>query len=270
MKTFHLLNLDVVFGAMICNIMFWKLPLGNGFISKPSVAILGLSVWIIYVLDRLLDNQKNALILTERHFFHQTNQKILWLCVMICSIICVVLLFFIPFNIIKFGIVICLITGLYLLIVNQVSSENSFQHFKELLTAFVYTAAVWGTATFDKFNTSTVFLGLIFFLITFQNLLLFSYFELENFPKTNNLAKHFGKKSSKYIIFGIFFFIIFLSIFSFVILENTYQYKVISVEIMMSFSLVLITYFSKFTLQHDRFRWLGDGIFLFPLFIIFL
>jgi hypothetical protein len=37
---------------------------------------------------------------------------------------------------------------------------------------------------------------------------------------------------------------------------------------LMSFSLILITYFQNFTLPHDRFRWLGDGIFLLPLFII--
>jgi hypothetical protein len=270
MKTFHLLNLDVVFGAMICNIMFWKLPLGDGIILNISVIILGLVVWIIYVLDRLLDNQKNDLIFTERHFFHQTNQKILWLCIIICIFICTILLFFIPFNIIKFGIIICSITGLYLLIVNQVSSENSFQHYKESLTAFVYTAAVWGTTILEKFNSPILFLGLVFFLITFQNLLLFSVFELENFPETNNLAKYFGKKSSKYIIFGIFLFIIILGGFSFVILESAYQYQVLSIEILMSFSLVLITYFQKFTLQHDRFRWLGDGIFLLPLLIIFL
>jgi hypothetical protein len=268
MKTFHLLNLDVVFGAMICNIMFWKLPSGDGIVSKTSIIILGLSVWIIYVLDRLLDNQKNALIFTERHFFHQTNQKILWLFVIICIFVGAVLLFFIPFNIIKFGIVICLITGLYLLIVNKVSSEDSFQHYKELLTAFVYTAAVWGTAILEKFNVVSLFLGLIFLFITFQNLLLFSYFELENFPETNNLAKFFGKKSSKYIIFGIFLFIIVLGGFSFVILENSYQYRILIIEIFMSFSLILITYFQKFTLQHDRFRWLGDGIFLLPLLII--
>ncbi|MDZ7899753.1 MAG: hypothetical protein U5N85_17235 [Arcicella sp.] len=248
--------------------MFWKLPSGHEHISKPSVIILGFSVWIIYVLDRLLDNQKNTLIFTERHFFHQLNQRILWFCIIICIAICVILLFFIPFNIIKFGIVIFLITALYLLIVNLVSAENSFQHFKEPLTAFVYTAAVWGTAILNHFNIIGVFLGLVFFLITFQNLLLFSYFELKSFPETNNLAQFLGKKSSKYIILGIFLVIIILGGFSFVILENSYQYQILSVEILMSFSLVLITYFQRFTLLHNRFRWLGDGIFLLPLLII--
>jgi predicted membrane protein len=144
---------------MICNIMFWKLPSGYEQISKPSVIILGITVWLIYVLDRLLDNQKGALIFTERHLFHQSNQRILWLSVMICTCICAGLLFFIPFDIIKFGFAIALITGLYLLIVNKVSAENSFQHYKEPLTSFVYTAAVWGTASLHHFDFATIFIG---------------------------------------------------------------------------------------------------------------
>lgn len=249
--------------------MFWKLPSGHQEISKPSVIILGITVWVIYVLDRLLDNQKGNLIFTERHLFHQSNQRILWFCVMICTCICAGLLFLIPFVIIEFGIVIALLTGFYLLAVNQISSENAFQHYKEHLTAFVYTAAVWGTASLHHFDFSTVFLGLIFMLIAFQNLLLFSFFELENYPKTNNLAKFLGKKSSKYIIFGIFLTIIILGSFSFVILTQNYQFKVLLVEISMSFSLFLITRFQAFTLQSERYRWLGDGIFLLPLLIIF-
>jgi hypothetical protein len=255
---------------MICNVMFWKLPSGHEQVSKSSVIILGLTVWLIYVLDRLLDNQKGTLIFTERHLFHQSNQRTLWFSVMICTCICAGLLFFIPFSIIVFGFIIALITGIYLLIVNQVSSENSFQHYKEPLTAFVYTSAVWGTAPINHFDFGTIFLGIIFLLIAFQNLLLFSFFELENFPDTNNLSKFLGKKSSKYIIFGIFFTIIILGSISFVILENYYQYQVLFIEILMSFCLVLITYFQNFTLSNDRFRWLGDGVFLLPLSIILL
>ena len=269
LKTFHLLNLDVVLGALVCNLMFWKLPSGKEQISTHSVIILGISVWLIYVLDRLLDNQKGALIFTERHLFHQSNKRFLWFCVMICTAICAGLLFFIPFDIIKFGIVIALMTGIYLLIVNQVSIENAFQHYKEPLTAFVYTAAVWGTASINHLDMVTCFLGFVFFLITFQNLLLFSFFELKNFPETNNLAQFLGKKSSKNIIFGIFLVIIVLGGFSFVILAKNYQYKVLFLEVLMSFCLVLITHFQSFTRQHDSFRWLGDGIFLLPSLIIF-
>ena len=249
--------------------MFWKLPSGQEQISTYSVIILSISVWLIYVLDRLLDNQKNAVIFTERHLFHQSNQQILWFFVITCTAICAGLLFFIPFDIIKFGIIIALITGIYLLLINQISTENILQHYKEPLTAVVYTVAVWGTASLHHLDIITCFLGFIFFLITLQNLLLFSYFELNNFPETNNLAQFLGKKSSKNIIFGIFFAIIVLGGFSFVILAKNYQYKVFSIELLMSFSLVLITHFQSFTHQHDRFRWLGDGIFLLPLLIIF-
>ena len=249
--------------------MFWKLPSGQGKISMPSVAVLGIAVWLIYVLDRLLDNQKNAIILTERHLFHQSNQRILWFCVIICTVICAGLLFFVPFNIIKFGIVIALITGGYLLIINQISAENAFQHYKEPITCLVYVSGVFGITILNKPSMFSSQIGSIFLLIVFQNLLLFSLFELNNSPETNNLAQFLGKKSSKNIIFGIFFVIIVLGGFSFVILAKNYQYKVLSIELLMSFCLVIITHFQSFTRQNERFRWLGDGIFLLPLLIIF-
>ena len=254
---------------MICHAMFWKLPSGQGQISMPSVIILGITVWMIYVLDRLLDNQKNAVIFTERHLFHQSNQRFLWFCVMICTAVCAGLLLFIPFSIIKFGIIIAFITGSYLLIINQISAKNPFHHYKEPLTAFVYTAAVWGTASLHHLDLTTCFLGLIFFLIAFQNLLLFSFFEINNLPEANNLAQFLGKKPSKNIIFGILLVIIVLGGFSFVILSKNYQYKILSIELLMSFCLVIITHFQSFTRQNECFRWLGDGIFLLPLLIIF-
>ena len=37
----------------------------------------------------------------------------------------------------------------------------------------------------------------------------------------------------------------------------------------MSFILLMITHFDNFFLTNDRYRWVGDGIFLLPLLIIF-
>lgn len=259
----------MVLGAVVCNIMFWKLNKIPSEYSFVSIIILGLSVWIIYVMDRLLDNQKDDLIKTERHLFHQINRKTLWVCVSVCTLMATILLFYISSKIIIFGIVIALITGVYLLMVNQISAKHPFQHFKEPITAFVYSAAVWGTASVENLTLSNLIFGIIFLLITFQNLLLFSYFEIKTHPETYNLAQFLGIKFSKNIILGIFLTIIILGSFSFVILTQNYQFKVLLVEILMSFSLCLIVRFQAFTLQNERFRWLGDGIFLLPLLIIF-
>ena len=123
----HLLSFEVVLGAVVCNIMFWKLNKIPPRHSFAIVLILGFSVWIIYVLDRLLDNQKSDLNLTERHIFHQENAKILWYFIGLLTLICTILVFYLPINIIIFGIIISLLTGIYLLIISKISSKNNFQ-----------------------------------------------------------------------------------------------------------------------------------------------
>ena len=58
LKTLHYLSLDVVVGAVASSWMFWKIPDGNGEVNLPSILILGICTWIIYIFDRLLDNLK--------------------------------------------------------------------------------------------------------------------------------------------------------------------------------------------------------------------
>ena len=253
--------------------MFWKLPSGRGQISMPSVMILGITVWLIYVLDRLLDNQKSSIIFTERHLFHQSNQRILWFFVIICTCICTGLLFFIPFDIIKFGIVITLITGLYLLIVNQVSAENAFQYFKEPTTCLVYVSGVFGTTILNKSSMFSPQIGFIFLLIVFQNLLLFSLFELKKSSKSINLASCLGIPKSNLLIILLTCLIFGFGYSGLTISSEfvyfKYEQNIFWVEILMSFVLLVINQFDRFFLINDRYRWVGDGIFLLPLLIIF-
>lgn len=177
-------------------------------------------------------------------------------------------LFFISMKIILLGIVIFSLTAFYLFIVSQISVNNSFQTYKEPITAFIYATAVWGTASVEHLTLFPCFVGMIFFLIAFQNLLLFSFFELLQFPESSNLVKLWGLKTTQKIILGIFIFIVLSGGFCLINLSNLYQQKVIGMEMLMSLGLCLTLYFQKLTLPEERYRWLGDGVFLLPLLII--
>ncbi len=268
LKILHLLSFDVVLGAIVCNVMFWKLnktPLEHSF---TVVVILGFSVWIIYVLDRLLDNNKIDSAPTERHIFHQQNAKILWYFIGMFVFICAVLIFYLPNNIIIFGIVISLITGIYLLIISKISSKNDLQRFKEPVTALVYVSAVFGTTVLHNLQLSSLLIGFIFLLIVFQNLLLFSLLEFKKNANSHNLAEYFGINKSNLIIIAITFTITILGFYSIYSSVSNYDNKVVFVEIIMSFILLIINQFDRFFLTNDRYRWVGDGIFLLPLSII--
>ncbi|PWK24476.1 hypothetical protein LV89_02989 [Arcicella aurantiaca] len=264
-----MLSLDVVFGAMICNIMFWKLSLSNAQISTPIVSILGFSVWIIYILDRLLDNQKTSQIKTERHFFHQKHRKILTVCLFISIIFCAILLFYLPYNILILGILTTSTTAIYLYLTNRFSADNNFQHYKEPITSVVYTMGVFSTTILNSFSISNLFVGLLFLLITFQNLLLFSLSEFKKNPDCHNLASYWGTKKSHNIIILISAVVMTIAFYWIITNEFTYLSKVFFIEILMSFILLIISRFNDIFLLNDRYRWVGDGIFLLPLFIIF-
>ena len=268
-KILHLLSFDVVLGAIVCNIMFWELNKIPPEHSFAIVIILGFSVWIIYVLDRLLDNKKPDLSPTERHIFHQENAKVLWYFIGLLTLICLISLFYLPTDIIIFGIIISLFTGIYLLIISKISSKNNFQHYKEPITSFVYFSGVFGTTTLHNLNLNTLLIGFIFLLIVFQNLLLFSLSEFKKNNNSYNLAAHFGIKKSNFIIAIISVIILFLGIYLINFPLFNYEKKVICMEIMMSIILLMINQFDDFFLINDRYRWVGDGIFLLPLLIIF-
>ena len=258
----------MVLGAIICNVMFWKLnkmPLEHSF---TVVVILGFSVWIIYVLDRLLDNNKIDSAPTERHIFHQQNAEILWFFIGMLALFCAVLIFYLPKNIIIFGIVISLLTGIYLLIISKISSKNDLQRFKEPVTAFVYVLAVFGTTILHNPQISSLLIGFIFLLIVFQNLLFFSLSEFKKNIDSYNLAEYFGINKSNLIIIAITFTITILGFYSIYSSVSNYDNKVVFVEIIMSFILLIMNQFDTFFIKNDRYRWVGDGIFLLPLSII--
>jgi len=257
-----------VLGAVVCNIMFWKLNKKNPEHLCSVTVVLGLSVWIIYILDRLLDNKKLNIHLTERHIFHQEYAKFLWYLIVILSLICFILVFSLPINIIIFGILIALITGIYLLIISTISSKNSFQYFKEPITALVYTAVVFGTTILNNPTVNSLIIGIIFLLIVFQNLLLFSLLEFKNNAYSYNLVVYIGIKKSNFFIGMIALINSILGLFLIYYSMIAYETSVILFEIAMSLLLLMINQFDYFFMINDRYRWVGDGIFLLPLVII--
>ncbi len=74
-KVFHYLSLDVVIGAVSMHQVFYHLYVGN-FVSWSYDLILGLSVFLIYGVDRQIDNyigrQHDAL-----HRFHAHYQQVI-------------------------------------------------------------------------------------------------------------------------------------------------------------------------------------------------
>jgi hypothetical protein len=260
----HWLSLDVMLGAIVCNMVFWQLPAGSSYIEMVSSIVLGVAVFVIYSADRLFDLRNTAISNTSRHNFHNKHKKVLWEIIIVLTIFSTIFAFSLPFKILALGLVLAVIVLLYLLAVNQLPSNTFLLIAKEPLTAIIYTVGIVGTAFVTKTNISWQewAVAIIFFAIVFQNLLLFSVYESIAIPSVKNLANFFGKKASLTINTSLFLLIIIFGSYTFSQNHHTFLARVLLVEMVMSAILWLLNDFVKFFIQHERYRWLGDGVFI--------
>lgn len=265
LRTLHYLSLDVVLGAVASSWMFWKIPDGNGVVNLPSLLVLGICTWIIYILDRLLDNLKSEPE-DARHQFHFQHQYYLQVVIIILLFIAAILAFFLPRSVIYFGFTLSVLLLIYFYILQKKSKSANYQYFKEIFTSVIYSICVVGSAFSTKHNLDwqAYLAGFIFFLLVHQSILIFSFYELQSYPETKNLAKKLGKTNCTYLILSVLALSI-LSIFS---TDNLFLKKVFFVETLMASCSILI-YFSQAKLaKNERYRWLGEMVFWLPLLLI--
>ena len=260
-RLFNLLSLDVAVGAVIGSLFFAKIfevaP------SVPSLISLGLTVWIIYTIDRLLDiRDVMGEAASERHRFHQRYQTKLVLWLVMIMIIDFGLIFFIPATILKHGIALALVVAMYLLFRKRLHIS------KELLVAILYTTGVllpvWPSSNRSADNFLFI---LLFFLIALLNLIVFSWFEKKNDIKDNqtSVATITDEKSIRSVLIGLFF--ITFSVCSFLTLQRAY-YFVALIFFVMTVILLSIFLFKGFFFRNEFYRMAGDGIFFLPLIYI--
>lgn len=266
LKTLHYLSLDVVLGAVASSWMFWKIPDGNGVVNLPSILILGICTWIIYILDRLLDNLKSEPE-DARHQFHFQHQYYLQVGIIILFLIAVIIAFFLPRSVIYFGIALLVLILIYFYILQKKSKSADYQYFKEVFTSVIYSICVAGSAFSAKQNLAwqAYLAGFVFFLLVHQSILVFSFYESQAYPATKNLAKKLGKTNCTFLILGI----LALSIIAIFSTGNLFLQKVFFVETLMAFFSVLIYFFQAKLAKNENYRWLGEMVFWLPLMLIF-
>lgn len=257
-RLFNLLSLDVAVGAVIGSLFFAKIfevaP------SVPSLISLGLTVWIIYTADRLLDiRDVMGEAASERHHFHQQHQKKLVLWLIMITIIDFGLIFFLPAAILKHGITLSFVIAMYLLFRKRLYIS------KELLVAILYTTGVllpvWPSSNMSSDNFLLI---LLFFLIALLNLIIFSWFEKKNDikDKQTSVATIIDEKSIRFVLIGLF--VITFSVCYFLTLQLAY-YFVALIFFVMTLMLLSLFLFKGFFLRNGYYRMVGDAVFLLPL-----
>ena len=266
LKNLHYLSLDVVIGAVASSWMFWKMPHGNTLPDILSLIILGISTWIIYILDRLLDNLKSEP-QDARHQFHFRHQYYLQITIILLFTIALVLVFFLPNKVIYFGIGLSILLTIYFYFLKKYSQNTDYQYFKEIFTAIIYSISVVGSAFSTKQNLGIFeyLAGINFLLLVHQSILIFSYCEAKTQPNVKNLAKKIGNQNCTYLIMSICVFVALSNVFE----ASIFTQKIFFVETLMAICSTLIFVFRAKVAKNETYRWLGEMVFWLPILIIF-
>lgn len=260
----NLLSLDVAGGAVVCALFFAQIA-GVELLPQGLIT-LGMSVWIIYSIDHLLDaKQIKKVASTNRHRFYQKHFKLISLLVLIGLLIDLIMILFIKKQVFIWGLGLGLVICIYLLI------QRKLTPYKEVSVALLYSAGIFlPTLSLNNQTLNTVlFIMLAFSFTSLLNLFTFSLFdhELDLRDSQNSISTYLGKENLIKLLKGMFFiqgmFLIAL------MLETSYKTEVL---ILMAMNLVLYTLYNnvdKF-LKSDFYRLAGDMIFFFPLSYILL
>lgn len=259
-RLLNILSIDVALGAVCCAAWFARLFAVN--LKPQALIVLGLTVWTIYTADHLLDAKRTeGIASTERHRFHQQHFSILVAALILAVITDLIFVFFIRQAVFEWGLVLSGVVVVYFLV------QRFLKYLKEITIAVVFSCGVLlpsVAVTHESINFSMAIIIGEFMLTAFLNLLLFSWFDRhsDNRDKRESFVTLAGEVHSKGFVGAVFLLNGTLLVGSAFLFPD----RLASVVILMLMNAVLaFMLFNRNYFQvHDRFRIVGDAVFLFP------
>lgn len=253
----NILSLDVAAGAVISSLFFARLL--NASVSLNVLAILGLTVWIIYTLDHLRDARSIPNVAsTDRHRFHQKHFRIIFRTMMVIVVADAVMIAFLPPEILKAGTILGSVVLIYL------AFQRYLKFLKELFVACLYTAGVLlPPIAMMQHDLLPVYIILIakFFITALMNLLIFSLFDYDEdrVQQQHSFVTWFGPASTRYSI-------LLLGLLNIVSGVAVWEFDKLVAGIFVSMNLVLLAvlFFQRTLGNNNSHRIVGDAVFFIP------
>ena len=271
-KILNLLSIDVALGA--CSMAYLISSISE--VNTPLITyfILGFTVWIIYTLDHLLDaNDLKNNAIAPRHIFHYKYQKVLTILTISITLIIITLSFLtLPFITILYGVIGSFFVGCHIILVTVWGKKISFLVQKELSIAISYTLGISiPSISLIEGIIDTTILIFIFqcFLLAFINLCIFSYFDhqIDKEESQTSIVRLLKEEKTSILIYILFIIQLVISCISlFNNTNNSFQI----ILILMNLTLFIIFKKYKFFRKNERYRLLGDFIFIYPIILIFI
>ncbi|WP_245531163.1 UbiA family prenyltransferase [Belliella baltica] len=235
------------------------------------ILLLGLTVWIIYTLDHLMDVKKaNHQPNSPRHYFHFQNKKSLQIVLVIIFLIVISLLislstlhFLLIPGVVLAAIITCCLSLVYFF-------GKKIAYMKEFLIAAFYVLGITlAPLAFDENSVPKPFYGLAFlyFIIAWVNLLILSYLDKDSDEKDgfDSVIKWVAPKKLKKMIFGL---AIFGVAFSFYLFISLMSYFHIYTAILLLMQLIHMIYFLDEKKPKEITRKILEASFLLPFIVL--
>jgi len=248
----QILSLDIVIGAVIL-LRFFCAQMGVTPSWQVSV-LLGGAIWLIYTADHLRDAEKSPKSTRERYRFHQRHKgKLTRACVLV--FLCMIpFVLFVPIIVTLGGILLATLSFVYLLIQHRLSATFS----KECYVALVYTLGILMVPMLltQSFRFDLV---LLLFLLTFLNLIIFSWFEKKDDEQDGfkSIATELEPKQLEKLIL--------------ILLALGLSMTIINLSLVSLFFFVGFSIYACMVLRpslfrkHAMYRVIGDSVFLLPI-----
>lgn len=256
----NIMSLDVALGAMTGAAFFGSIFKTTLF--PQGLLALGLTVWIIYSVDHLLDAYKlKNLAASERHQFHQRHFRLIVILVVLATLTDITLIFYVRPNVLNAGLLLAGVVVFYLLF------HRWMYPLKEIAGAILYSGGVWLPVLVlhqGPVEDPGAYLMIPFFITALINLILFSWFGYAQDVRDGHLSLviFIGKPTSRVVLI-ILFVTQFFALIS-LMMFTTYRVEtgvMLAMNVVLLFMLLLPDFFDK----NDLYRVAGDVIFLFPL-----
>jgi hypothetical protein len=249
--------------------------------SSPRASfywLLPLGVWVAYTVDHLLDaSRMGPLARTPRHRFHYQHAGILWSLVLILSGVCAVGGFVgLSWFGLLYAAVMCGLVMVHETIVKLAGNRASPLLVKELGVAVVFTAGVWGMPWMrHRLDTGRllgwpVLLMGQYLLLAIVNLIEFSIYEskIDAADHQTSFVRGIGRRRARRVVNLLIALQVPLVLLACWMYRSWPVRLAECIYLVMTGGLWLVLNMPRFAARSERYRTIGDGVFLLPILML--